>query len=173
MPRFSNRPFLATTLSLFVIPRATALSYQRPSPCLSSRAKRADLQCAIRVPRFYRSTTSTHHHRILMEILTSPLSFRVPGVVRGTADRSARNDKEERLVFPSEFGDDGWRLWAGRSGAHEWRTAGPLASLGMTNKGRVVGRKGRLLNRGIFKSNSAVPAGLDIEIFVLTRLLAG
>jgi hypothetical protein len=42
MPRFSNRPFLATTLSL-----------------LSSRAKRADLWCAIRVPRSYRPTTST------------------------------------------------------------------------------------------------------------------
>jgi len=29
-----------------------------------------------------------------------------------------------------------------RSGAHEWRTADPLASLGMDNKERVVARKG-------------------------------
>jgi hypothetical protein len=26
--------------------------------------------------------------------------------------------------------DDKWRLWTGRSGAHEWRTADPLASPG-------------------------------------------
>jgi len=58
MPRFSNRPFLATTLSF-----------------LSSRAKPRDLRCAIRVPRCYRPTTATNHHQILME--TSPLSFRV------------------------------------------------------------------------------------------------
>ncbi len=60
MPRFSNRPFLATTLSF-----------------LSSRAKPRDLRCAIRVPRSYRPTTATNHHRILMETPTSPLSFRV------------------------------------------------------------------------------------------------
>jgi hypothetical protein len=60
MPRFSNRPFLATTLSF-----------------LSSRGQPRDLQCAIRVPRPRRPTTSTNHHRILMEAPTSPLSFRV------------------------------------------------------------------------------------------------
>jgi hypothetical protein len=27
-----------------------------------------------------------------------------------------------------------WRLWAGRGGAHEWRTADPSASLGMTKR---------------------------------------
>jgi hypothetical protein len=43
-------------------------------------------------------------------------------------------------------------LWAGRSGAHEWRTADPSAALGMTTKERVVPRKGRLLNRGIFQN---------------------
>jgi hypothetical protein len=53
--------------------------------------------------------------------------------------------------------------WAGRSGAHEWRTADPLASLGMTKrrgslegkgccKERVVARKEGLLNRGIFQN---------------------
>jgi hypothetical protein len=36
--------------------------------------------------------------------------------------------------------------------AHEWRTADPSATLGMTNKERVVARKGRLLNRGIFQT---------------------
>ena len=51
------------------------------------------------------------------------------------------------------FGDDWWRLWAGKSGAHEWRTTGPSASLGMTNKERVAARKGRLLNRGIFQTS--------------------
>jgi hypothetical protein len=53
--------------------------------------------------------------------------------------------------------------WAGRSGAHEWRTADPLASLGMTTrrgrlqgKGgcteRVVATKGCLLNLGSFQT---------------------
>jgi hypothetical protein len=50
--------------------------WKRPS-FLSSRAKPRDLRCAIRVPRSYRPTTSTNHHRILMEKPTSPLSFRV------------------------------------------------------------------------------------------------
>jgi hypothetical protein len=45
MPRFSNYPFLATTLSL-----------------LSSRAQPRDLRCAIRVPRSYRPTTATNPH---------------------------------------------------------------------------------------------------------------
>ena len=36
----------------------------------------------------------------------------------------------------------------GRSGAHEWRTAGPLAFARDDNKERAVARKGRLLNRG-------------------------
>ena len=40
----------------------TAPSLQRPSPCLSSRGQPRDLQCAIRVPRPCRPTTSTHHH---------------------------------------------------------------------------------------------------------------
>jgi hypothetical protein len=38
-----------------------------------------------------------------------------------------------------------WRLWTGRGGAHEWRTADPSAALGMTKKERVVVGKGRLL----------------------------
>jgi hypothetical protein len=49
--------------------------------------------------------------------------------------------------------DDWWRLWAGRSGAHEWRTADPskamLGQLGCPrddNKERFVARKGLLLN---------------------------
>jgi hypothetical protein len=33
-----------------------------------------------------------------------------------------------RLAFPRGFGDDWWRLWAGRTRAHEWRTADPSAS---------------------------------------------
>jgi hypothetical protein len=56
---------------------ATALSLQRPSLFLSSRAKRADLRCAIRVPRSYWPTTATNHHQILLETPTSTLSFRV------------------------------------------------------------------------------------------------
>jgi hypothetical protein len=43
----------------------------------SGGAKPRDLRCAIRVPRSYRPTTATNHHRILMETPTSPLSFRV------------------------------------------------------------------------------------------------
>jgi hypothetical protein len=52
MPRFSNRPFLGTTLSY-----------------LSSRAKPRDLRCAIRVPRTYRLTTATNHRGPLLETL--------------------------------------------------------------------------------------------------------
>jgi hypothetical protein len=44
----------------------------------SGGAKRVDLRCALRVPRSYRPTTSTNHHRILMEAPTSPLSHDVP-----------------------------------------------------------------------------------------------
>jgi hypothetical protein len=60
MLRFSNRPFLATTLSF-----------------LSSRAQPRDLRCAIRVPRSYRPPTSTNHHRIIVGTPTSP--FVIPG----------------------------------------------------------------------------------------------
>jgi hypothetical protein len=56
----------------------TALSY------LSSRAKRADLRCAIRVRRFYRPTTPTNHHRILMETPTFP--FVIPGFQEWSAE---------------------------------------------------------------------------------------
>jgi hypothetical protein len=55
-------------------------------------------------------------------------------------------------VFPSGFGDDWRRLWAGRSGAHEWRTADPLAALRDDKKEGVVARKEWLLNRGIFQT---------------------
>jgi hypothetical protein len=64
---------------------ATALSLQRPSPFCHPERRRADLRCAIRVPRSYRPTTPP----IITETPTSPLSFRFSGVVRGTADPSA------------------------------------------------------------------------------------
>ncbi len=38
------------------------------------------------------------------------------------------------------------RLWTGRSGAHEWRTADPLGFARDDKKERVVARKGRLLD---------------------------
>jgi hypothetical protein len=43
----------------------------------SGVAEGRDLQCAIRVPRSCRPTTSTITQRILVETPTSPLSFRV------------------------------------------------------------------------------------------------
>jgi hypothetical protein len=96
MPRFSNHPFLATTLSF-----------------LSSRAKPRDLWCAIRLPRSYRPTIATNHHRILMQTPTFPLSFPVS-----------------------------------RSGPRNRRSLGLARD---DKKERVVARKGRLLNRGIFQ----------------------
>jgi hypothetical protein len=44
---------------------------------------------------------------------------------------------------------------AGRSGAHEWRTADPLASLGMTKKERAVAKgEGRCKERAVAKGES-------------------
>jgi hypothetical protein len=79
----SNRPFLVTTL-----------------PFLSSRGQPRDLQCAIRVPGPYRSTTSIHHHQILMEAPTSPLSFRVStrGPLNCRSLGCPRDDKKGRVV---------------------------------------------------------------------------
>jgi hypothetical protein len=62
-----------------------------------------------------------------------------------------RNDKGE-VGFSRMIRDDSWRLWAGRSGALEGRTADPLGFARDDNKERVVPRKGRLLNRGIFEN---------------------
>ena len=46
-----------------------------------------------------------------------------------------------------------WRLWAGRGGAHEWRTADPSLARD-DKKERVVVRKGRLLEeRACVKGN--------------------
>jgi hypothetical protein len=79
MPRFSNRPFLAATLSF-----------------LSSRAKPRDLRCAIRVPRSYRPTTATHHHRILME---TPTSLCHPGFQEWSRNRRSLGfARAERLT---------------------------------------------------------------------------
>jgi hypothetical protein len=46
----------------------------------------------------------------------------------------------------------GRRLWTDSGGAHEWRTAGPLASLGMTKKGEGHSKERAVLNRGIFQT---------------------
>jgi len=67
MPRFSNRPFLATTISF-----------------LSSRAQARDLRCAIRVPRSYWPPTSTNHPRIIVGTPTSP--FVIPGFQEWSAE---------------------------------------------------------------------------------------
>ena len=40
----------------------------------SGGAKRADLRCAIRVPRSYRPATATNHHRILMKTCPVPIT---------------------------------------------------------------------------------------------------
>ena len=48
-----------------------------------------------------------------------------------------------KLLFPRRFGDDSWKLWACSSGALDWRTADPLASLGMTKRrGSFQGKDG-------------------------------
>jgi hypothetical protein len=84
---------------------ATALSLERPSPFCHPEAKPRDLRCAIRVPRSYLPTTSTNHHRILMETPTSPLSFRVSrGGPRNRRSLGfARDDKKERVVPRKEW----------------------------------------------------------------------
>jgi len=118
MPRFSNRPFLATTLSF-----------------LSSRAKRADLRCAIRVPRSYRPTTPP--------IITESSSKHQPRLCHSRFPE-VRGNGRSLHGKPGQAGQVGFAppdfllrlvaLWASRSGAHEWRTADPLASLGMTKR---------------------------------------
>jgi hypothetical protein len=90
MPRFSNRPFLATTLSF-----------------LSSRAQRADLRCAIRAPRSYRPTTATNRHRILMH---TNLPFVLPGFQEWSAEPQigfARDDKERTAVHKGRLLNQG------------------------------------------------------------------
>jgi hypothetical protein len=89
---------------------ATALSSQRPSPFCHPEGNRAvpawlwrDLRCAIRVPRSYRPTTSTNHHRILMETSTSPLSFRVSR----SGPRNRRSARLRSPGFPVEIGGVG------------------------------------------------------------------
>jgi hypothetical protein len=56
-----------------------------------------------------------------------------------------RKDKGE-VGVPCVFGDDWWRLWAGRGRAHEWRTADPSVALGMTKRGGSLQGKGGLLD---------------------------
>jgi hypothetical protein len=120
MPRFSNRPFLATTLSFLSsrpgFPATLRWTWLRVRLSRKERrmkfanatnlnrksggAKPRDLRCAIRVPRSYRPQPSTNHHRILMETTTSPLSFRVSRV--GPRNRRslgfARDDKKGRVA---------------------------------------------------------------------------
>src|SRR5450631_4367204 len=90
---------------------ATALSLQRPSPFCHPAQPICGAPCvcpATTGPNLQQSSPNPHGNTNLH------LSFRVPGVVRGTADLSAsRDDKNER----------------------------------------VVARKGRSLNGGIFKSD--------------------
>ncbi len=71
MLRFSNHSFLATALSFLVIP-----------------SEGADLQCPIRVPRSYRSTTSINHTESSRKHQPETFVIGFPGVVRGTADSS-------------------------------------------------------------------------------------
>jgi hypothetical protein len=126
MPRFSNRPFIqqppfpCNDPPLFVIPRATEFPASLLSPATTyvvllkenhmqlteaalstgNPGRPRDLQCAIRVPGPYRPTTSTNHHQILMEVPTSPLSFRVSrrGPRNCRSLRCPRDDKKGRVV---------------------------------------------------------------------------
>ena len=133
MPRFSNRPFLATTLSF-----------------LSSRAKPRDLRCAIRVPRSYRPTTSTNITESSWKHQPPLCHSGFPGEVRGTADPLgfAPPDFLLRLVALANFM---------RLSLRERRTRNRVQRSVAGNPGRddkkerVVARKGRLLNRGIFQ----------------------
>jgi hypothetical protein len=101
---------------------ATALSLERPSPCCHPERSRADLRCALRVPRSYRPTTSTN-----LNTKSGGSKPTCPGVpwrdlrFRGPL-LETRNDKGE-VGFSRMIRDDSWRLWAGRSGALEGRTA--------------------------------------------------
>ncbi len=123
MPRFSNHPFLATTLSFFfVIPSAASGSAVRHS----------------RAPLLPAHNLHQSQHEIRGSGADLSRLRRAGRVVEGSAvprtTPGNRNDNEE-VGFSRMIRDDSWRLWAGRSGAHEWRTADPLASLGMTKKG--------------------------------------
>jgi hypothetical protein len=185
LPRFSNRPIRETTLS-FLSSRPgfpANLRWTRSRVRLSRKerrmkvasatnlnrksggAKPRDLRCAIRVPRSYRPTTPP--------IITGsswknqpPLCHSgFPGVVRGTADPSARSPG-----FPVEIGGAG-ELHAPFLTRKAHTQPCPAQRAGNPGrddkKERVVPRIGRLLNRGIFQNqfgqlrSSAVPSGLD------------
>src|SRR5450631_3836035 len=93
MPRFSNRPFLATTLS-FLSSRG-----QPSCPGVAVEGSAVRHSCAPLLP----ATTATNHHRILMETPTSPLSFRVSRI----GPRNRRSARLRSPGFPVEIGGVG------------------------------------------------------------------
>ena len=82
-------------------PPATALSLSRSSPFCHPERSRADLRCAIRVPRSYRSTTCTCRPPNPPGNIKPPFCYSgFPGAGRRTADPlgCARDDKKERIA---------------------------------------------------------------------------
>jgi hypothetical protein len=155
MPRFSNGPFLATTLSL-----------------LSSRAKPSGSavrhSCAPLLPvhKLHQSPPNPHEN--------TNLPIVIPGFQEGSAEprippRHAGTGRLRSPGFPVEIGGVG-ELHAPflTRKAHTQPVRRSVAGNPARDdkKERVVARKGRLLNRGIFQIEfgqllrSAVPAGL-------------
>ena len=156
MPRFRNRPFLATVLSF-----------------LSSRAQPSGSAVRHSCARSYRSTTSANHHRTLMETPTSPChsgEFAHPGFQEWSAEpqiprlRSVEKHSHEGSVEPQipplRFAPAGMTKEGAtvlqRVVAGPRRFSSPSVGRGpMTTrddkKERIVARKGRFLNRGILK----------------------
>jgi hypothetical protein len=159
MPRFSNRPFLATARSLQPpVPCNDPLLFVIPSEASGSAV------CHSRAPllpahNLHQSSLNPHGN--------TNLAFVIPGF------REVRGNCRFLHGKPGQAGQVGFAppdfmlrlvaLWTGRSGAREWHTADPLASLGMTKrrgslqgtggcKERAVARKEWLLNRVIFQT---------------------
>jgi hypothetical protein len=153
---------------------ATALSLQRPSPCLSSRAKRADLRCAIRVPRSYRPTTPP----IITESSWKPQ----PPLCHSGFQEWPAEPQIPRLRspgFPVEIGGVGelHAPFLTRKAHTQPCPAQRAGNPGRDDKERSAVHKEWLLNRGIFQIkfgqllSSAVPAGLSLPSSDLTQTL--
>jgi hypothetical protein len=168
MPRFSNRPFLATTLSFFVIPSvpgfpAAPLSSATPDVVLFKENHTQPTEAAILDRKsgeaegsavrpsgapLLPATTSTTHRRILMENTNLPFVIRV-GPRNRRSLGFAPPDFLLRLVALATFMRLSLRERRKRNRVQRSVAGNPGRA---DKKERVVARKERLLNRGIFQT---------------------
>ena len=123
---------------------ATTLSLRRPSPfCHPERSERI---CG--VPFACPAPTGPQPPPIITESpwkhQPRPCHSRFPEVRGNCRSLHGKPGRAGQVGFaPPDFLLRLVASWAGRSGAHEWRTADPLASLGMTTRrGSLQGKGG-------------------------------